>query len=990
LAAVAGVLSGGLPARAQVQAFPEAQGFAASATGGRAGAIYHVTNLNDSGTGSFRDAVSQSNRIVVFDVGGYINLTSAVGLKSNITLLGQTAPGMGIGFTGAEVSWANASNSIARYLRFRPGDSVSNSSTVNAVSLFAASNVILDHVSIDYAPYNNIDGTTGMNNITVQNSIIADPLLDQQFGAHTEGSNVTWLDDLWANAHNRQPLAKADTQYVNNIIYNYQAGYTAGDSAGNFQHDIVNNYFITGPATGTASNAFYQMSNQIVYSSGNMLDSNKDGVLNGSALGTTGSVHLTSPWSPATSKLPTMLAANAFSFVLANAGANMHRDDVDNLVVSQVQTLGNGTTGYGAGTTGPDGGLYHHAYNSGLANSGLGNLPVTTRAAGFDTDNDGIPDTWETSHGLNSAVADSLLKNPVGLTLLEQYADELVSIGATALWNKTSGNWTTAANWSGAALPGVWDTAEVRGTGAASGSLTISSTGPAAMRLSIGGNSPASGDSVSVTAGTLTIYDTITVGDQNNASLVVTGGTVTADNIQLGNTLPGSATYTGNLSLTGGMLQVSQIVLGGGTPGNWNTGGSMIWSGGTVQAASNMLINVPISIGAGNATVDTNSFAGTFSGALSGNGSFIKTGAGTLTLSVANSLTGNVTVSAGTLALTSGGALPNGAGKGNVFIAAGATIDAHQSQSINALTGAGTYTNLGGTTRTLFLGHGDATGVFSGAIASVLNLVKNGLGTQTLSGQNTYTGNTTASAGSLVFGQSLTSSFSFTVNSSASAGFTPGGNKVLATTALTINGTGKFDLADNDLIINYIGGSPIATIRSYLTSGFNAGRWNGAGLDSSAAGADAKMHTALGYAENSTLGYSTFDGQSVGASALLVKYTYYGDNNLDGKVNASDFQMFLNGFVAASGSSWSAGDYTYDGKVDLGNDFDLFLMNYLAQGNALGDLAPLVTSSDLSAAQKSQLLSLVPEPGAATFLTFATGILPMRRRKRFSTRSIVA
>src|SRR5689334_5144681 len=69
-----------------VSAFPGAVGFGAVATGERGGTVYHVTNLNDSGTGSFRDAVSSSGRIVVFDVGGYVNLSSAVSVKSNITI----------------------------------------------------------------------------------------------------------------------------------------------------------------------------------------------------------------------------------------------------------------------------------------------------------------------------------------------------------------------------------------------------------------------------------------------------------------------------------------------------------------------------------------------------------------------------------------------------------------------------------------------------------------------------------------------------------------------------------------------------------------------------------------------------------------------------------------------------------------------------------------------------------------------------------------
>src|SRR6185295_4807676 len=118
---------------AQPVAFPGALGFGANATGGRAGSVYHVTTLADSGAGSFRAAVSSGNRIVVFDVGGYISLVTAVSVKSSITIAGQTAPGGGIGFKGGEISFANSSNIICRYVRIRPG-SETHSTTDDALS----------------------------------------------------------------------------------------------------------------------------------------------------------------------------------------------------------------------------------------------------------------------------------------------------------------------------------------------------------------------------------------------------------------------------------------------------------------------------------------------------------------------------------------------------------------------------------------------------------------------------------------------------------------------------------------------------------------------------------------------------------------------------------------------------------------------------------------------------------------------------------------
>ena len=299
---------GGRPTGPAV-AFPGAVGFGKVATGGRGKAVYHVTNLNDSGPGSFRDAVGTSGRIVVFDVGGYIVLSSAVTAKSNLTIAGQTAPGEGIGIMAREVSFNGATNDIVRYVRFRQGD-LDPDSKKSGINLLDASNMIFDHVSIQFAQWNNID-SVGASNITVQNSIDANPI-GQQFAAHTETGPYTWYRNLFANAHNRNPLAKANTEYINNVIYDFQLGYTAGNTAGTFSHDLVNNYFIAGPATTNASDALFQVDNQPIYNTGNLLDANGDGVLNGSPLASPAStVARSSPWGPNTAGIPTVSAAAA-------------------------------------------------------------------------------------------------------------------------------------------------------------------------------------------------------------------------------------------------------------------------------------------------------------------------------------------------------------------------------------------------------------------------------------------------------------------------------------------------------------------------------------------------------------------------------------------------------------------------------------------------------------------------------------------------------
>lgn len=349
-----------LPVVFAQNAFSGAVGFGAISTGGNGGTTYTVTTLADSGTGSFRDAVSESNRIIDFSVSGYIVLESAVSLSSHLTINGQTAPSPGIGVMGGEVSASGATDVVIRNLRMRQG-TLDTDTGKSAFNMGDATNVILDHCSIAYGQFDSVDAV-GAVNITVSNSIIAFPI-GQQFGAHVETGPSTFYGNLWVSAHNRQPLSKDDTQYINNVIYNYQAAYTAADSSGDFSHDILNNYFITGPSTTSAGDAFYQMdAGQSVYAAGNYLDDNNDGVLNGAAYNTvSGATLLSAPWYPTSKSLASMTAAEAYTYVPANAGASP-RDEVDAFVVQTVQSLGK------------EGTIYKSQADTGLSNGGYGTL----------------------------------------------------------------------------------------------------------------------------------------------------------------------------------------------------------------------------------------------------------------------------------------------------------------------------------------------------------------------------------------------------------------------------------------------------------------------------------------------------------------------------------------------------------------------------------------------------------------------------------------
>ena len=418
-----------IEASAEPLAFPEALGFGANVTGGRAGTVYHVTNLNDSGEGSFRDAVSQGNRIVVFDVGGIINIKTAVSIKSNITIAGQTAPGEGIAIHGGKLSTGKQSNIIIRYLRIRPGENTASTKD-DALNLYDAKNVIVDHCSVELAPWNNFGGSSDnadyrVTGITVQNSLIANPI-GQQFGAHIESIDGTWAwyYNAFVNTHNRNPLDKINDIFVNNILYNFEAGYTTHTSA-KFKHDIVNNYFVYGPE---GKNEWFQVDkNQSIYANGNLIDKNRDGVLNG---GPTSIYYyqgpgeeLKNPWNELTTKGPMMSAASAWRYVTSQSDV-LPYDDIDSLIWHQVGTLGK------------EGALVKSVGAMGLkTNNGWGE--VIAGKAATDSDKDGMPDYFEEAMGYDTAKDDAMTKESDGYVRIEKYINWLGAMHAQVAGNGT-------------------------------------------------------------------------------------------------------------------------------------------------------------------------------------------------------------------------------------------------------------------------------------------------------------------------------------------------------------------------------------------------------------------------------------------------------------------------------------------------------------------------------------------------------------------------
>ncbi|KAJ6168352.1 hypothetical protein N7497_001195 [Penicillium chrysogenum] len=391
-------------------AFPGAEGFGANAIGGRKGQVYVVTNLNDSGTGSLRDAVSATDRIVVFAVGGVIKISERMVISKRVTILGQTAPGDGITVYGNGWSFSNADDAIVRYIRIRMGKG--GSSGKDAMGIADGNRMIFDHVSVSWGRDETFSINGDASNITIQNSIIAQGLETHSCGGliQTDGG-VSLFRNLYIDNKTRNPKVKGVNEFTNNVVYNWGGGggYIAGDSDGQSYANIIGNYFISGPSTSVT--AFTRgNSNFHGYVDNNFYDPDKDGQLDGSELGVSSSNYggmaiVSSKYNyPAVAYA--MTPAEAVTYVTKYAGASKVRDRVDTQLIAQVQSWGT------------NGALISDEATMG----GPGTLNGGTPAK--DTDGDGIPDEAEKHLGTNPNIDDSMKLHSSGYTYLE--ADRLI------------------------------------------------------------------------------------------------------------------------------------------------------------------------------------------------------------------------------------------------------------------------------------------------------------------------------------------------------------------------------------------------------------------------------------------------------------------------------------------------------------------------------------------------------------------------------------
>ena len=440
LALVFSACAGG-PSRAapaQVLAFPGAEGAGRFSLGGRGGAVIKVTTLNDDGPGSLRAAVeAKGPRTVVFEVAGTIALKTPLKIANGqITLAGQTAPGGGITLRDQTLVVA-ADDVVIRFIRSRLG--AESLTEGDAIWVAKGRRIILDHVSASWSVDETLSASArfdspeqGFYDLTVQWSIISESLAksihakgDHGYGSLVRGgrgSKISFHHNLWANHVARMPRpgnydgpdkdpVGAFIEFRSNVFYNWgggQAGYDA-DKAALVAYNFVDNAYVMGPDS----------KKPVAFNESNMLAKAffAANSLNGEVPA--------DPWSLVTGVNPEGYrqiapidiapvtpdpAASAYRRVLADAGASVARDAVDERVV--------------AGVADRSGRIIN-------TQAEVGGWPVLAAGvAAPDTDGDGMPDAWESARGLNPKTADgsTLAKDGSGWTTLELYLADAAKV----------------------------------------------------------------------------------------------------------------------------------------------------------------------------------------------------------------------------------------------------------------------------------------------------------------------------------------------------------------------------------------------------------------------------------------------------------------------------------------------------------------------------------------------------------------------------------
>jgi len=437
-------------------AFPGAEGFGKYTTGGRGGKVFVVSNLNDRGPGSFREAAeAKEKRIIVFAVSGTIHLDTKLSIKGDVTIAGQTAPGDGICLADNSVL-IGGDNMIVRYLRFRMGDKYQKGGMVDgnggddAFGGTRRRNIIIDHCSLSWST-DEVFSIYAGDSTTLQWNLISEPLnysyhfeegdKDYEhhgYGAIWGGRHFSAHHNLFAHCISRNPrfdgirnCPEENVDYVNNVIYDWGNTSVYAGEGGNY--NLVNNYYKYGPSTDVKARGRilvpYKKEPTIpfgkFYLNGNYADGspavsndNSAGVIMNNGTAADKATALVKQAFPAVTVM-TQTAEDAYALVLKNVGAVLpKRDTLDERIISEVKNRTGRVIDVQGGF--PHGTAYELTVNAWPA---LVSLPAPP-----DTDKDGMPDEWERKNGLdpNDAGDASSCKLDKNYTNIEVYINSLI------------------------------------------------------------------------------------------------------------------------------------------------------------------------------------------------------------------------------------------------------------------------------------------------------------------------------------------------------------------------------------------------------------------------------------------------------------------------------------------------------------------------------------------------------------------------------------
>jgi autotransporter-associated beta strand protein len=902
-------------ARAQLPAFPGAEGAGAYATGGRAGDVYHVTTTSYSETtpGTFYYGVANApaaGRTLVFDVSGYIHVPVSYTIsKPNLTIAGQTAPGDGVGFRDGTII-ISATNIVIRHVRFREArsaDAVDLDSTV--------SHLVMDHCDAMLGMDENLSSFgSPPDTFTFQWCMNAWGIESHSCGGLWDQQRATCHHSLWAHNHTRNPKARPTLlDWVNNVTFDWDIGFIMGDSTSdaNWKANVRGCYFVSPPGythSVALEKARLQDSNGLpnfsLYLDDCAMDGNGDGVLNvsktGYALAANSSFYTNATPFAATGVPVTRDGClTAYKKVLSAAGplrldaAATLRDELNDTLARNVVAQRRHHVSSAAGT--------------GASNGGFGTL--ASAAAPADTDRDGMPDHWEAALGSNPGADDHAAAVPAGAyvaagyTRLEEYLQFLALPHGTVA----------------KALAEAPTSLEVD---LAKYVVGFTNRAPVVFAVSnvVGGAVTALG------GGRVRFEPAAGFYGRGRFDFGVTDG-------------DGSAwTQTFAVLVTAAALPRDLLWRGDGVANVFSTNAPTFWDGARLTAFSlgdnvtfddtgstSPQVALAGTLMPGSVTVSADkAYALGGSGALSGTMALLQSGTGTLSVACANAFSGGTTVDGGTVRLTDGGSL----GSGTNTLLSGAFVNAYPTGTQPAF--ANPFYVPAGETGTVYLGNRIAlSGPFLGG--GTLNLVA-----QTSVGRDDIKGNSSAFSGTVnLLGSGTLRMF---INGGAFTGFDG---------ALT-----TFDAPVHMDFYNNSGGN---TYRFGALSGTSA---------SAAIG-----YPSTGGAANLLVGAlnrdTSFAGQIIGTAALRKlgtgSLTLSGASTHTGPTVVSNGTLTVTGsFSASTTTVTSAG--TLWGTGRLGAGLTVLSGGTLAPGLGPGSAGTLTVSNTLTLATPTLAFDLSGSP----------------------------